>query len=219
MKNRIQLVLAVGVMAAACPTIALGAVVSYDFDMEFSGGSRPAGVPPWLNATFDDGDSAGSVTLTLTAINLTTTEFVSDWLFNLDPRLDPTGLTFALSGTPATNGFSDPNVSANVDSYKADGDGEYDIEIAFDVSDGSSTRFDAGDVAVFTIGGFSSLTANSFNYLSTPAGGHGPYVTAAHVQGIGEYSGWVTHLRPIPEPGTLSLLILGACLPLLRRRR
>ncbi|GAH74224.1 unnamed protein product, partial [marine sediment metagenome] len=65
-------------------------VVSYDLSIEFSGATPPAGAAPWLNATFDDGGSAGSVDLTLTAVNLVGSEFVNVWLFNLDPALNPT---------------------------------------------------------------------------------------------------------------------------------
>ena len=214
MKNRIQLVLAVGVMVGACPAIAPGAVVSFESSIEFSGAAPPAGAAPWLSATFDDGGSAGSVTLTLTAVNLTGTEFVTDWLFNLDPNLDPTELTFSLSGDPNTRGFSDPNIRTETDKYKPDGDGKFDIEIAFAPSGGPGVQFDAGDVAVFTVGGISSLTAGSFDHLSAPApGGHGPFPTAAHVQGIGDDSGWVT----VPEPA--ALLLLGAAGPILQKRK
>jgi hypothetical protein len=63
------------------------------------------------------------------------------------------------------------------------------------------------------------LTASSFNFLSAPDGGHGPFYTAAHVQGIGidgNFSGWVT----VPEPATWALVTTGgAGLALAARRR
>ena len=60
------------------------------------------------------------------------------------------------------------------------------------------------------------LTANSFNFLSVP-GGQGPFLNAAHVQGIGPNangSGWVT----VPEPAAMGVLALSAAM-LVRRRR
>jgi uncharacterized protein (TIGR03382 family) len=61
-----------------------------------------------------------------------------------------------------------------------------------------------------------TLVATDFQFLSAPAGGHGPFYVAAHVQGIGaegDDSGWVT----TPEPTTFTLAALAA-LALLRRR-
>jgi hypothetical protein len=68
-----------------------------------------------------------------------------------------------------------------------------------------------------TLSSGGTLTAASFDFLSTPAGGHGPYLTAAHVQsiGAGEDSGWVT----APEPATLGILATGTAFCFLAARR
>ncbi|WP_428936840.1 hypothetical protein [Fontivita pretiosa] len=194
---------------------ARAAVITYDLSVEFSGATAPAGATPWLRATFDDGGSSGSVTLTLTALNLTGSEFVSEWNFNLDPSLNPANLIF--SSPTKTGTFANPTILTGVNAFQADGDGLYDIQVAFDNAP-PANRFTAGESVVYTISGISSLTANSFNFLSAPAGGKGPFPTAAHVQGIGAQannSGWVT----VPEPAGAAILLIAAASVCLPRRR
>lgn len=195
------------VLAAAGPVSA--ATVVFDSSFEFSGATAPTGTPPWLRATFDDGGKSGSVTLTFEALNLVDSEFVSNLYFNLDPALDPTQLVFG----PITKvgSFDDPVASTGVDAFKADGDGKYDLLFAFATSGqgGGSLRFGAGESMSLAISGIAGLVASSFDYLSAPDGGSGPFPTAAHVQGIGPreaFSGWVT----VPEPSGVALAGLGA---------
>ena len=105
---------------------AFGTVVSFDMTVIFEGPGVPWNPAPWVNATFDDGGSAGTVTLTLTTGGLAVgTEKVAVWYFNLDPALDPTQLVFSApikSGNGASPWFDDPIISKGVDSYQADGD-------------------------------------------------------------------------------------------------
>jgi hypothetical protein len=204
----------------ACNTQAvMGNIITMGADYEYSGGTAPAGTAPWITATFDDGGGTGSVTMTLSAANLTGPESVELWYFNLDPNLDPGSLTFS---TPTKTGtFETPTVSTGINAYMADGDGNYDIQIAFNHTDGDDKRFTVGDSISYNITR-AGLTANSFNFLSDPAGGHGPYIMAAHVQNTpngGGGSGWVTQ---IPEPSTLVLFGLGLSVLLVsawRRRK
>ena len=203
------------VIALAVTAGLQASVVSYDLSVEFTGATAPVGAGPWLNATFDDGGSPGSVSLTLTAVNLTASEFVSKWYFNLDPGLDPESLVF--SAPSKTGTFDDPAISAGADSYRAAGSGWYDVQLRFATSgaQGGSKRFGRGDEAAFTITGMAPLTANSFDFLSTPTGSVLPFHTAAHVQAIGgDDSGWTA----APEPTTLGLLSIAGVI-LVRRRR
>ena len=194
--------------------------VTFDLDIEFSGATPPAGTAPWISATFDDVVSPGFVRLTMSANNLVGTEFIDDWLFNLDPALDPTALTFA----PISNAASVPNgISTGVDAFHADGDGKYDILFDFPPPPGTFTsKFTTGETVIYDINGIVGLTANSFDFLSAPAGGHGPFKSAAHIQGIGTTgndSGWIAPDdgngggpptgSPVPEPGTVVLMGLG----------
>jgi hypothetical protein len=183
--------------------------LTFDTSIEFSGGTPPSGAPPWMRAVFDDGGGSGSVMLTLSNLGLVDMEFVSEWDFNLDPALDPTALVF--SAPTKVGMFMDPTISTGTDAFQANGDGKYDIQFAFSVSGmmGGALRFGAGESMELTISGIPSLTASSFDFLSAPMGGHGPFPTAAHVQGIGptgEDSGWVT----VPEPSSLLLVTLYA---------
>jgi hypothetical protein len=201
---------------------ASGSVILFEATTEFSGGTPPAGATPWLTATMDDGGTPGSVILTLAAANLTGSEFVSGWYLNLDPALDATDLVF--SAPTKTGTFDSPTISLGTDAYKPDGDGKYDILFGFAVSGsgGGSHRFGVGDSVQYTVTGIGSLTADSFKFESAPAGGHGPFYTAAHVQSIGggEDSGWVAATDAIvPEPATVAFVGLGAAGLLMRRLR
>jgi hypothetical protein len=195
---------------------ARAASTTFDLASEYSNGTPPSGAAPWLRASFDDAGGSGSITLTLSSLSLAGTEFVSNWYLNLDPSLDPGDLVFS---TPTKTGtFGDPTISLGADGFKAGPDGDFDILVAFDIAP-PGDRFGAGDSVQYTITGIPTLTADSFDFLSAPSGGGpGPFPTAAHVQGIGpegQASGWVT----TPEPGALSLLLLGAGAALRRRSR
>jgi len=78
-------------------------------------------------------------------------------------------------------------------------------------------RFGVGDSVSFVITG-AGITASSFDVLSTPAGGHGPFKTAAHAQGIdpnASQSGWIAPdggggpVIPLPASAWMGLALLG----------
>ncbi len=178
--------------------------VIYNFANVFSGGT-PSGPAPWLTADFSDA-GANTVLLTITA-NLTGGQFATETDFNVDPA-KIAGLSYIQSTGVLATLFA-----PSEDAYKADGDGKYDIEIDFPTS---GTRFTGSDVATFTFTG-SGITAGSFDFLSSPDGGPGPFHAAAHIQGIpggGEDSSWISE-SAVPEPvfyqlgGMLALGTLG----------
>jgi hypothetical protein len=210
------------------PSSAQGDVISFSLAMEFSHDGVPPGSPitPWLVATLDDEDTPGTVNLTLEAPNLLPGEFVFEWLFNLDPALDPTLLVF--NETARTGDFWGPYIDDPVKGneitapnlFQADGDGFFDIQILFEATDGPQRKFGLGDMVQYSmsISSPDPITVDSFNHLSYEDGGEGSYVTAAKIGGIGidgEDSGWIA----IPEPVTFIFFTLGSLALVQRRKR
>jgi hypothetical protein len=109
-------------------------------DMEFSGGQSPASATtPWIQMTITD-VSAGVVNFVLTAPNLTGSENISEFDFNLDRALaaDLGHLTF--SNLIKTGSFDTPTIGQSANAFKADGDGLYDIQMSFTTGGNTSKR-------------------------------------------------------------------------------
>ncbi len=175
-------------------------------------GSTPEGSPAWVNSLFSD-VSPGTVQLKISANGLANGEFLSAVFFNLNPSLNPGKLTFAyVSGS---GGFALPTIKTGANSFKADGQGKYDIDFTF--SQKASKEFNANDYVIYDITSSAfNLMASDFNVLSTAAGGCDEFLAAAEISGIPGTcnttgTGWVAPggTTPAPEPGTLALLALG----------
>ena len=180
------------------------------YDTVFSG-TAPEGSAPWLLATFTDA-GANTVTLNVSAFNLSGSEFVRSLYFNNINA--PTSFSYDFTGSTAPT----PGVSQGLDAYKADGDGKYDILFAFPTS---GDRFTSGEVFNAALTG-TGLTATSFNSLSLPAGGAGTWLAATHIKSIGtaENSGWVAGtLNTVPEPVSTVLFLVGGTTLAIRRYR
>lgn len=228
-----MLALLIGVTPAYSATIVLG------YDQEFSGGQAPSGSTPWMVSTFSTGPTTytigsntyNAVRLTIDLSNLQSGAFIGETDFNIDPSLNPANLKFSF-----VSGNSNANIAPGLatDSFKADGDGKYDISFNFPTSSGST--FGGGTMAVFDIIGLNAATAaalvpESFAFLSKPNGGHGPFYAATHVQNTTGAcgtagctgSGWIapSSYTVVPVPAAVWLFgsgLLGLS-ALTRRRR
>lgn len=187
-----QFVASMGLAWALAAGNAQASVMSFDYTVKFSGSMSGSA---WLTATLDDQATPGSVRLTLAA--LTDAGTVKQVYFNLDPSMNSANLAFAYDAVNSS-GPGATNISHSTDCCQADGDGKYDVKLDFPTG---RAAFDAGERVVYTISGISNLTAQSFAFMSKPAGGHGPFLSAAHVDG-----GW---LAPVPVPPAVWLLGSG----------
>jgi hypothetical protein len=213
---------AIAVAAFLLPAVASAApqTLSVGSDIEFSNGQAPASaIHPWVLLTIAD-NGPNSVLLKLTAPHLTASENISEFDFNIDPALTMDLDHLIFSNLVKGGSFDTPTISQGEDGFKADGDGKYDIQFLFTVGGNVSKTFTTGDSLQYTITG-AGISASSFDFISTPAGGHGPFITAAHVQnttGVGNGgSGWVADTtggnittQTVPEPSSVALFALGS---------
>ena len=216
---------------------ASAAIVQLQYADIFSDGAvAPTGAAPWLEVIIDDDTGNGSsVELTINALSSLNDADVIDLYFNVNPAisLDPNGLTgtqtdnltFALDSITGGDGSVGPITTAyGTNGYQADGDGLYDIRFDLPPPPGTDV-FSAGETIVYTVtrGGGAALTAMDFFELSAPAGGSGPFISAAHLRSTGptgDDSAWISAtVVPLPAAAWLLVSSLGMFGIAMRRRR
>jgi hypothetical protein len=204
--------------ALASPTSAAQTTIPLNY--VFSG-TAPAAASPWLSLILQDINPT-TVRLTMDATGLSNQEFVSAWYVNFNPSLSATGLNFSIIQNPTQLTVVD--IGKGTNAFKADGDGFFDILFDFPPPPGSfAAKFTDGEKVIVDVSRAGGLSIADFLYQSVngPANNNA-YFTAAHVQGIGNDSGWVgARTAVIPEPSTYALcaggLVLGYIL--VRRRK
>ncbi len=192
--------------------------IQFDLDLVFDGTATPPAnpAPPWITASFEAlAPNQALFTLEATA-NLTGTENVRQFYFNFDDSLDLGALSF--THLASTGAFELPSWTFSENGLKADGDGKYDVRLDFAGGSITSLTLNRNESVSYllTYSGPETISLDSFNFLSLPAGGNGPFLVAAHVQNtVAGGSAWLAPSEPasytlIPEPAGASLLGLAA---------
>ncbi len=180
---------------AGCASFANAGAVVFNFIEPYTGDVVPGaggGGPPYMTATFEDiAGSPGDVRLTLSTEGLSAPdEFVSRWLFNLDPNLAASQLSFTYDNSSALDqavGSSNYSFVKREDELSLGGQAVgFDFGTLFSTANKDSVRFSADERFVGTLSSTQAgLTANSFKFLNAGDGNSDVFFYGvAHVQGI-----------------------------------
>jgi hypothetical protein len=177
------------------------------FQLTMSNAFSGPGTPSAFPVVTITQDGAGAVFLEMDISSLLSSEKVSQWYFNFAPGFPPALAFQAISGQTAGVTISQAN-----NGFKADGDGRYDI--LFDFAAGGADAFTGGETSKWrvTVVGGGNISEQDFNDYSAPAGGHGPFISALHLQGTSTGSVWLSEGEDpnlIPAPPSVILAGIG----------
>ena len=162
--------------------VSVSASATIEFDLGYLlNGDKPGSTAPYLIAEFTTVGSGGQVTLTLTSSLEVSTEFVSAFAFNIDPKFTPNNV-----GVTLPSGYTMANTDQTVPGVGPDGKG-WDFLIT---EKGHNLK--GSTIATFTLTA-PGLTEDSFKFKNNGSGGSNSRYVAAHVQGIsGSKSGAIS---------------------------
>ena len=229
--------IALAALALFAASTVSAATLQLDFGTSFGdpldpNTEAPDGTGPYLTALFDDNDTAGSVTLTLTVASDVGAAEVTGVYLNVDDLIDVENLTITQAGGDGPTPLS---IGQSTNNFEAANDGLFDILI--ELPPPGADRFGAGETLVFDIA-LAGLVAGDFNYLSAPdpleVDPSGPFLGAAKFASTGECvvvneectylnSDWVApeNFQPVPVPAAVWLFGSGliGLVGIARRRR
>lgn len=214
-----------GVALLSAATAAQASTITFGLDVTFSG------TPPSGSPTVTLTDTAAGVEVSISSFPLSGTEFIDDVYLNF------TGDVSVLSAL-YQSGVVANNVSFGSNSFKADGDGYFDILIDYPPPPGNAGTFTADLTSsyVFSLAGINTSMFNASSFCETGCG-TGSYFAAAHIQGLaGGLSAWVGDGNgpnppppppppppdSVPEPASMVLFgmgMVGAAMRVRKRAR
>ena len=142
---------------------------------------------PWGTVTFENTGVTDQVQVSITATNLNTGEFISDFYFNFSNSSTAQTATFSITANPTGTtpdihyGTSTTQCGDNAGGCRADGDGRFDARFLFDTA--GANRFTNGETFTVLITS-AGITEAIGNLRSETSDGDLGYRAAIHLQGI-----------------------------------
>jgi len=148
---------------------------SYDLNYIFNGGTFDTS-NNYLTATFVD-SGTNTVTLTLTSHLSDPNYYIQEVVFNVDPNIAPSGLTFTVNANGTVLNLTDiAHTGQDAQILNGGGNQGFGFDVLLSFPSANKDRFNNSDTVVLTITG-TGITAESFDFLNTA----GVANVAAHI--------------------------------------
>jgi len=195
------------------------AAVSIGTDVSIQGSKPASSTTPWVNSLFTD-IAPNTVQLTITAPNLTGSEFIQNLYLQFNNTKQVTSLVFTPVFSQWQGLSTTYSLGLNQNNFQAGSQGgDFSILLGFQTGGGLPKQFNQGDTVIFDITTTqknTSLSSMDFAFKSFN-NNHPPlYYEAAYLGGIsGKNTGWVAadtfFTIAVPEPAS-GFAAAGFCL-------